>query len=259
MFIVVLLDYTGGAMKLDPTELPPNTMFLSIEVDPRKCVLLHGTSSRHLARIAVEGLRPREGREGQSNWEMNPSHPEAVYLTTAYALHYANCALGDEGDVAVILDIDYSMLDTSCLVGDEDGYATSTVAGLEWLNARSLEHRVRYWRGRLQDTQANESLRVLGNCAYLGTIPPAAIRGVRLLTRKEIAYLTLGACDPVIHTTNFKLMGGGFQRFSAWLVDRGGPADAELGAWYSKVTTPRHPVMSLAAAVKLAQRITKKG
>lgn len=232
-------------MAIMELRLPPNTLFRPTSADLERVTLLHGTCASHLAAVAKEGLRPRLGRDVESNWE-HPSHEGAIYLTTAYALHYAGCALSS--DFAAILDIDFTALSSDGLVADEDSYALATVTGHEWVQDLPLEERVAFWRENLEDTDPAESLRVLGNCAYLGAIPSTAVRGVRLLQKREVALLTLGVCDPVISPGNFKFYGGTYQRFSAWLVNRAEPADEELTTWFAEVCTPALPMMSLQEA-----------
>lgn len=182
-----------------------------------------------------------------SHWE-HPSNEDAVYLTTAYALHYASSEM--QGRFAAILDLDPTALNPDHLVADEDSYALATVRGYEWLTKLPLAERVTYWREHLAETDAAESLRVLGNCAYLGSIPTSAVRGVRLLEKREVSRLVMGVSDPAISPANFKLLGGTNQRFSAWLVGRQKPEDEELTTWFERVCTPALPVMPLAEAVK---------
>lgn len=237
--------------------MQPNNLLLPVETDPEKCALLHGTTSKKLAQIAREGLRPRHGRRGSTNWSKHPSHPKAVYLTTAYAMHYGYCAAAD-GDFITILDIDVASLGRETLVADEDSYATARVEGFEWVQELSLPDRVAYWRNNLKATDAAQSLRVLGNCACMGSIAPAAIKAVRLLSRQEVAMLTVGVCDPVIHPMNFKLMGGYFQRFNAWLVGRDTVADGDLVEWFSRVCTPAMPVMTLDEAAAYMKKTSAK-
>lgn len=229
----------------------PNTLFLSTEADPCVTGLVHGTCGSVLPSIATEGLRPRRGRRGESNWS-HPSHEDAVYLTSAYGLHYASCAR--TGSYAAVLDVDVGLLTPSNLVADEDSYALTSVEGHEWVQRLALPARVAYWRENLNRTDAAESLRVLGNCAYLGCIPAAAIRGVRLLSAGEVARLVLGVSDPVISPMNFKLAGGANQRFCAWLMGRPGAGDEELSDWFAAVCTPVLPLMTLQEAVAHVRR-----
>ncbi len=231
--------------------MSPNTFFLPVDTDPATCPLSHGTSAAALVRIAEEGLKPRLGRAGETNWELHPSHEGAVYLTSAYAMYYASCAMGD--GLAAVLDIDAAALDPDHLVADEDSYALAKVQDYAMLEDMSLGDRVAFWRTNLEVTDASQSLHVLGNCAYLGAIPPAAIRAVRLLARKEVSTLTLGVSDPAINPANFKLLGGMNQRFCAWLLGRASTADDELTAWFESVCRPSLPVMSLQEAAAFAR------
>lgn len=226
----------------------PNTLFLPTEVELSKVVFCHGTCARALPSIAQDGLRPRNTRQAQSHWKKHPSHPGAVYITSAYALHYAGNAV--TGGLAAMLDVDYAQLEPELLVADEDSYALARVQGQEHLERLPLTARVNYWRDHLAGTSASESLRVLGNCAYLGTIPPKAIRAVRLLSTAEMVRLVVGVSDPAINPMNFKIVGGMNQRLTAWLLGQDRLADAELSAWFTQVCKPALPLMTLPEAAE---------
>lgn len=228
--------------------LPPNTIMLSCETDWHRAVWMHGTSAASLPAIARDGLRPRGERPVESNWD-HESSENVVYLTSCYALHYARAAVEADGGGAAlhaILDLDLAKLDAANFFGDEDAYALSTVQGFEHLDERSLEERVAFWRDNIQLTDANTSLRVLGNACYAGVIPPAAVKRVRLLTSKEAMAMTLQISDPVVAPKNFRMLGGAAQRFHKWLLGY----DTELNWWFEQIVKPSIPLMSLDEAAK---------
>src|SRR3990172_3590894 len=79
--------------------------------------LYHGTKYKFLDIILKYGLAPRTDKK--SNFEDLPSHPEMVYLSTAYPWYYA--VLTEEGlGKGVVFEIDLDILDPSKLYPDED-------------------------------------------------------------------------------------------------------------------------------------------
>lgn len=232
----------------------PETFGLPYETDPTKVRFFHGTSAAFLPDIDASGLRPRALHQGGTQWEKHPSHPDVVYLSTAYALHYANNALS-AGDLAAIVEVDGSKLGE--LYADEDSYALVKVQGMDELNGRPVAERVAFWRENLKDTLASESLRVLGNCTHWGTIPPEAVIKVRLLTPKEVARFVMSVTDPTIAPMNYRFYGGMLQRFSAWLVDPAAEADATMANWFGRAGELTYAPMSLAEAAEVVRNLKK--
>lgn len=116
--------------------------------------LFHGTSTRYLKKILEEGLTPRF-QNGNDNWKGNtePSRPFYVYLTRfwGYSLFYGEAACGDSDDeFPVIIEVE---VDKKRLVHDEDAIKVG-------------KQHVRNFM-----TDADGSLKVLGNAAYDGSIP----------------------------------------------------------------------------------------
>lgn len=222
---------------------PPNTHFLTCETAWKKSIWLHGTSSGHLAGIAAHGILPREKQETAGNWSVHPSCPSVVYLTTAYALHYAQAT--KEPGFRALLEIDLSQLPKDRFFADEDSYALSKVQDMPELDALSVDERVKFWRDNLVQTDPEVGLRILGNACYMGVVPPQAVKGVRLLTPKESLTMTIQISDPVVSPQNFKIMGGAAQRFNRWLLGH----KTELNGWFEQVCKPSLPVMSLQEAV----------
>lgn len=227
---------------------PPSTYLLSRETDWHSTVWLHGTRSSSLADIAKHGLRPRKYLGTQGNWSKHPSSPEMVYLTSCYGLHYARAT--EAAGLCTLVEFDISRMRQDQFFADEDSYALSTIEGMDELNALPVEKRVSYWRKRLERTDPQVSLRVLGNATYKGIIPAAAVKKVRLLTEREATVMTLQISDPVISPQNFKIMGGCAQRLHKWLLGY----ETDLNEWFDRVCKPSIPLMPLAEAVEYAAR-----
>jgi hypothetical protein len=79
--------------------------------------LYHGTSMTALHEIHADGIKPRGN--GRGNWHGTiKSNPEAVYLTNAYPLFFAQQACG-EGKRHVILEVNIEKIQFR-LQADED-------------------------------------------------------------------------------------------------------------------------------------------
>jgi len=121
-----------------------------------------------------------------------------VYLTRAFGLKFAINALcnGPEpgaAERALVLRVDTSLLDVSCIYPDEDYIA-------ETLYAPTNLHELTEALGRinLEDhrSKAADCLKRLGNCAYKGTIERNAIVKCALIPTRQcptLCNLALGA------------------------------------------------------------------
>jgi hypothetical protein len=183
--------------------------------------LYHGTRSSLLASIATHGLVGR-AVSGRDNWEHTvPSRADAVYLTRAYALHYAQTCQAPGWPA--LLEIDVTALDTRRFGADEDGVAETTYSQGVSGSAATPEEATAHWRERIHEICPSRSLRSIGNCTYFDTITPSAIRRVLLLSPVQAMRLTMQACDPVVCVANFALFGAEYERFTRWLFDAQGP------------------------------------
>lgn len=179
--------------------------------------LFHGTSDRHLDAIIKDGLKPRGKSKG--NWKHTIlSNPKAVYLTEAYALHYALCATDPgNGDRLAILEIDADTINEPLLAPDEDFLEQATrlqqgshLAPID----KPMKYRTRWYRKRLAGFQSywRDSLSGLGNCTYHGTIPPRAIKRVAMLDQKTNADLIwMAGLDPQISLMNYRIVGAKYR------------------------------------------------
>ncbi len=186
--------------------------------------LYHGTSSRLLPRILKRGLEPRGKRKG--NWQHTvDSNPNAVYLTNAYALYYASCAMKTHR--AVILEVDTNKLNPFCLAPDEDFLEAVSRKGGQFphIEGKPMKERVAWFRDRLAWFSVNweESLKVLGNCTYLGTVPPHAITRYVVLPWDRSRIVAV--CDPTITVMNYTVMGEYYRQLSGFIF--GEPVDPD--------------------------------
>lgn len=180
--------------------------------------LYHGTRTSIVPTVLAHGLLPRS-RSGSDNWSHTvSSHRDAVYLTSAYALHFAlGCRL--EGDPC-ILRIRTAALDSPKLVADEDSYSLLGASHPKLSRYADLHERVAFWRDRLAETDAALSLAKLGNCAYLDGIPAESIDSVLVLSREQAQHLVFAFADPVISPLNFRIFGPDYIGFTQWLFTR---------------------------------------
>jgi hypothetical protein len=175
--------------------------------------LYHGTRATHLDSILANDLMPR-GESGNSQWTHSvESRPDAVYLTTAYPLHFAANAQS-EGDL-LIVEVDTARLDPYRLIADEDALAQSQDAPAS--SREDLEEKTRYFRERSHEYSAEESLSVLGTCAHLGPVPRRALRRAARIPLADIGKLILGGFDPTVTPINYSLFGADYEKSVAWL------------------------------------------
>lgn len=178
--------------------------------------LYHGTSSAHLGKILNQGLLPR-AHTGESGWAHTlESRADAVYLTSAYPLHYA-ANVAKDGAQLLLLEIDTSKLDVELFMADEDGLA-QTRAQLDKLPRYwTLEDITEHYRKHAHEYPAEASLSVLGVCAYRGSIPAAAVSRMALLSASTAAQLILSGIDPTVSAGHYRYLGAQFEASVAWL------------------------------------------
>lgn len=188
--------------------------------------LYHGTRSSHLALIDKNGLVPRS-LSGSSNWAHTvESREDAVYLTSAYALHYANAC--EAPGWPTLLEIDTEKLDPLLFASDEDGVAQLKQGRLQAGAGTSLSYATEYWRERIHTVHPSTSLGSIGNCTYFGVIETSAISRVLVLTPHDAMRLTMQACDPVVSVANFRFLGPEYQEFMRWVFDAKKPWKAHF-------------------------------
>jgi hypothetical protein len=206
--------------------------------------LYHGTTSRHLPRILVEGLTPNK-HNLNSNWDHTvASVDDRVYLTNAYALFFAGQAVAadDANDLLAVVEIDTDLLDEDLLVADEDA-VEQTNRGQDSLPSNwSVIQRTMYYWDKAHEYSWEGSLDVLGTCAYMNTIPPNAITRIVLISIKKYARLVMGGYDPFISVMNYKIMGAAYRHASQWLFDAGVEQEVDETDPFSAIMTMKLPL-----------------
>jgi hypothetical protein len=177
-------------------------------------ILYHGTSDLVLDQILKNGLKPR-GRK-RSLWKEHPSASDRVYLTKAYAVYFACHAKHTMGGNGLILEVD---VDPQNLVADEDALAQA-----DRFNAPlggSIKEKTKFWRKEapFYPHLAEFSLRVLGNAAHMGVIPPSQIK--KHLVFPVTPDLIYGH-DPSITVMNYAFMGQSYVNALSKFVETDG-------------------------------------
>jgi hypothetical protein len=122
-------------------------------------------------------------------------------------------------DRVVIVEVDTAMLDADRLLPDEDFIAQGLHHQYGDIPSRSLMQLHNRVRDNLEDFQhhAVDSVLAMGNVAYKGTIPAAAITRYCVFTPKEQASLAWAACDPMVTPMNYRFCGEKYRQMIAWL------------------------------------------
>ena len=192
--------------------------------------LYHGTTEKVVEMALTEGLKPRGDAPG--NWAV-VSHPDAVYLTTTYAAHYAKCADGERWG---IVEVDTVALNHGLLAPDEDYLEQLTrghhVAGMP-ADVRSMQERNKWFRDRLRAYMQGweSSVYALGNCCYFGVIPPGAIVRATVFD-PVIGHPVTRAVDPEITLANQRLLGAQYRAVTRWLMGDVVTGEELNGMWW---------------------------
>jgi hypothetical protein len=188
-------------------------------------MLYHGTAAKHLDEIEKNGLIPRAQSKIKSNWTHTvTSNKDAVYLTDAYAWHFAVCASKD--DKGLILEIDRGMLRPELLCPDEDVLEQTTrgagpsdeapnFAPIEW----SMARRTRFYRklARHNPNLVDASLSQMGTCGYYGAIPWEAVTRYVIVDLKKLpTVLRYQAIDSQVSILNYRVLKDRHRAFTHW-------------------------------------------
>lgn len=177
--------------------------------------LYHGTAASLLPKIQKEGLLPRAMSKGKDNWKHTvTSNKDAVYLTNAYAFHFASHASDDKQ--GLVLEIDRDKLLPWLLAPDED-FMEQCSRGVEPSPERphfaptnwDMKKRTRHYRkiARFNPNLADASLEAMGTAAYYGPIPWSTVTRYVLIDWKAIdVSMYMHACDTMVSAINFRIL-----------------------------------------------------
>lgn len=178
--------------------------------------LYHGTSTKHLKKILGSGLLPRRKRKG--NWgHTSPSRSEAVYLTTAYAIHFAEAAVTSIHDLALV-EVDLSKIPEIMIGPDEDFLEQGTrkspafqnigdtaIERAIWFSERSWEEYQHLW---------SKSLEYLGSVCVLEHIPRTAFTRVARIPK---GHPIIRESDPVISISAYQVVGAYYRNLTRYV------------------------------------------
>lgn len=181
--------------------------------------LYHGTSAKNIPSILSNGILPRGKRKG--NWKHTvDSHKDCVYLTDTYAVFFAMTSVKPDEKCAII-EIETEHLDFFGLLPDEDTLEQAT-RGFDDIQGNMIQ-RTKKYRSMLKNYSGTgawmQSLEMLGNCCYLGIVPPRAITRIATLSTRMLGF----ACDPSISIINQRIMGDYYKAMTAKIF--GDPID----------------------------------
>ena len=177
--------------------------------------LYHGTSDLYLDDILEHGLKCRGKKK--SNWKGHPSAPDRVYLTSAYAVHFAQAAC-ERGGKPLLLQVE---VDTDRLVPDEDVLAQTDFEDMPELKGKSLKFKTSFWKKRTHELGhlAQWSLDRLGTVAHMGAIPAYDILNWLVLDDHHPVF---GYHDPTITVLNYRILGEAYNQSLAEIVSSQG-------------------------------------
>jgi hypothetical protein len=180
-------------------------------------LLYHGTSEANLEQILKNGIIPRSDNPGNWAHTVN-SNEDAVYLSIAYPLHFANQAC-EAGERLVVLEIDTDLIDESLLVSDEDAVEQTLRGRDELPSSWNMEKRTQYYRDRISQYSYEQSLKALGSCAHLGPIDAQAITRVAYVSLEAFGNMRRCGYDPSISVMAYQVIGETYRKSTIWLFD----------------------------------------
>ena len=179
------------------------------DYNQKKVTLYHGTSTKYLDDILKQGIKPRYEKE--SIWEDNPSRPDMVYLSSAYAVYFSQVASYRLGGKPVVFEV---KVNSKSLYPDEDFLEQITRVDPAWKDTLSLgmEERTAWFKKNMLDykTAYADSLGALGNACHKGIIKPKNIIRYSILDESKI----LEYSDPTITLMNYQILGGRYRKLS---------------------------------------------
>lgn len=177
--------------------------------------IYHGTNTKFLSKILKKGISPR-GYTGKTNWENAPSHPEMVYLSSAYPFYFSYFSKSERKYNAVVFEIDFEKLNKELLYPDEDfiyHVLRNKKNGL--INREITLEEIRENLFAYKDNW-KLSLDNMGNLCYRGIIYPSMITRYCVVDFSKNSVMAMRVLDPSISPLNFRLCGNDYQDMVKW-------------------------------------------
>ncbi len=181
--------------------------------------LYHGTSSRYLAEILVQGLLPCCESGRKSNWKGDvQSKPDLVYLTSCYPVFFALSATEEDYEM-VVIRVEVPLDD---LFPDEDFIACVLHAHEGKLSAMPLTKVNTFVNPRDYEEHAELSLRHNG-IVSIDRVTRQQITGYKIVRNMRTIMFIGGDSMPI--PINYKILGAHYKRCIEALF-RGGEEEA---------------------------------
>ncbi len=173
--------------------------------------LYHGTTTKYLDHILKQGITPRY-KNNIGNWKDDPSREDMVYLSDAYACHFAYVTAGEQGGDPLVLQVN---VNNKRLYPDEDYLEQFTRLDPEWKSTvenTTMSFRTKFFKDRLLDYKDyyEDSLRFLGNVCHKGIIKPKNIIRYSILDDDKVLQYS----DPTITLKNYMFLGDRYRELS---------------------------------------------
>ena len=177
-------------------------------------ILYHGTHFKNLDVILKEGVTPRKNKQARkkrkSNFKISPSHPDMVYMSTAYPFYYATQA-GEDITKGLVLEIHADKLDESLCYPDEDFVYQKMRLAVEGLSHPYIRDNLTFYQ-YLKD----ESLSYSGCMCYKGSVPVSAIVRYCVIDFQQRQQLAWEMMQPSISIMNYKVAGDKYRKIVQW-------------------------------------------
>jgi hypothetical protein len=182
--------------------------------------LYHGTSESRAHKIlSGQGIRPR-GDNHTGHWVHTiESNPNAVYLTDAYAMHFAAEACASTDDRWAIFEVETTRLAEALLTPDED-FLEQATRGKDSLPVHwDMNRRTRYYRDEAREFAEKWALSLehMGTLGYYGTIPVEAITRVSYFAPGKNPDAMMNMTGAQIMLANYAIVGTQYKAWTRWL------------------------------------------
>ena len=135
-----------------------------------------------------------------------------VYLSVAYPFFFALHTKGERR--AMVLEIETDELDESLIYPDEDFISQAKATPTQ--SVQKIHNSIKDDLASYQQSW-RASLIGLGNCCYMGSISPAAIKRVCFFEPNKRKYLAWIMKDPQVAIFNYREMSGKYLGLVAWM------------------------------------------